>query len=63
MNNQFEYKGKNYTLIADEVMLKHPVTREFLPAVLYKNQEGLMFCRLKSEFLAKFKKVNNLTGV
>src|SRR4051812_5811039 len=54
----YEYEGKRYEVLG-LAKLKHPETRAWLPAVVYRPESiaGENFIRLASEFFARFKLV------
>lgn len=54
----YTYKGNIYKKI-DEITTKHPVTREWIPFVLYMNDKGQLFSREIGEFYDLFSEVKN----
>lgn len=54
----YEYKDNLYVIIQDESLFKDPVTRKWIPIVIY-TPVGLthqpLFVREKSEFYERFK--------
>ena len=57
IGSHWSYKGNEYRVIR-KVALKHPETREWVPAVVYlgvNDPVGVEFCREDSEFKKRFK--------
>jgi len=53
----YEYKGERYSF-ENNVVFKHPDTREWIDAVLYCNYEGTdYYVREEKDFKAKFKPI------
>lgn len=60
----YTYKNNNY-LIIDSLKMKHPVTREWIDAILYTSsvdhdEPTEMFVREKEEFFKLFKRINEI---
>lgn len=55
---RYRYKGNIYYIV-DEVKMKHPVTREWVEAIIYaKDDESSdMYCREAVEFYERFKPI------
>lgn len=53
--NIYQYEGVFYTKLG-EGRMKHPVTREWVPAVIYtQTGQNEVFIREKTEFYERFK--------
>ncbi len=47
------YKGSSY-VVQNNITLKHPVTREWVKAILYQDRHGNQYCRTRDEFQERF---------
>lgn len=53
----YTYKGRTYQIINEEILMKHPTTRQWVTAVQYVSASGQQFIREKQDFQEKFTKV------
>lgn len=60
----FEYKGNKY-VVCEQVKMKNPETREWLPSVMYRRldiENGDKYVREDTEFQLRFKLIGCLDG-
>ena len=57
-NSWYEYKGKRYRVVM-KVDCKDRTSRFWYSAIIYKNEDGQLFCRPTVEFTNRFVPVKN----